>query len=113
MSDHTAGSKPAVALGSDGHTLPADPAAALSAVLNDRDQIRYLWEGLHCCLVHELLRQPGSAVDLDLVGRAQACVEASDLAADEALRLLQAWVTSLGGVVDVATNDNPADPDDE
>ena len=95
------------------YTLPADPARVLDALLNDRDQIRDLWERLHVRLVHELRQQPGAEVALDLAGRAWAFSEANDLAADEALRLVQAWVQSLGGVVEVPASDEcEADPAD-
>ena len=95
----------AAAAGAGVYTLPADPARVLDALLNDRDEIRDGWERMHVRLVHELRRQPGAAVALDLAGRARAFAEANDLAADEALRLVQAWVQSLGGVVDVPAID--------
>lgn len=89
-------------------TLPADPAAALNVLLTERDQICELSEQLYGRLVHELQQQPGAAEALDLARRSQACAEAADLATSEALRLLQAWVRSLGGVVDKPAPDECA-----
>ena len=90
-------------------TLPADPAAALDTLLTDRDKFRNLIEGVHSRLMHELQCLPGTDSARNLLWRAIAGAEAADLAANDALRLLQAWVRKLGGVVDVAKPAQPAD----
>lgn len=84
------------------YTLPADPAAALDEVLNDRDTYREYWERNLACLMDELLQVPGTEPARKLLCRAMAGAEVADLATADALRLLQAWVLKLGGVVDVA-----------
>ena len=93
----------------DVYTLPDDPAAALDAILNDRDKFSEYWQDKETRLTHELQTLPGAEQARQLRLQMSDAIEAADLATADALRLLQAWVRKLGGVVDVSKPAQPAD----
>ena len=78
------------------YTLPADPAAALDAILNDRDRFSYYWQDKEARLTHELLMLPGAEKARQLRWQMSGGIEAEDVETADALRLLQAWVRKLG-----------------